>query len=133
MGWVGSHLVAEDQFARLTLLLSGRSIAPLVLAIFWRLSNVLPEGWLECRLRVLEFLTYSPKPLALVVGERVHRIQNHRPHSWFLQFSRKMLAIQLEQKGIEKALRLAAGGAGGNDDVTLIQMDSSNRALLMNI
>ena len=44
-----------------------------------------------------------------------------------------MLAIEFEQDGVEEALGLAAGGAGGDDHVEAIDMRGPDGAFLMRI
>ena len=81
----------------------------------------------------MQRLADSSKALALVVGKRVHRVQDHRPDARLFEFSRKVLAIQIEKDRIEKTLGLAAGGAGGDNDVLAVNMRCADGPFLMDV
>ena len=64
---------------------------------------------------------------------RLHRVQDHGPYTRIFEFSREMLAIQIEQDRVEETLGLAAGGTGGNNDVPAVDISGADGAFLMHI
>ena len=133
MGRGVPHLLPKDELTRESSFRPRRGIVPVVFFVLGCLADVLCERRTKCRSGFVQSLAESPEAFALIVGERVHRIQDQGPHSRFLQFVRQMLTVQLEQDGVEKTLRLPAGGAGGDDDVLSIHMRGAYCEFLMDV
>ena len=83
--WRLPHLVAKNEFVWHAIIRVRRGIAPRIVGILWSLSNVLPERWLEPGCRIAQFLTDHAEPLALIVRQRIHGVEDHCTHPWLLQ------------------------------------------------
>ena len=129
--WRLPHLVAKDEFAWQAALRSSGGVSPLIPGAFRRLAYVLPECRLEIGPRVPQVSTDCSEPLALVVRQSVHGVQDHRPCARLIELPRDMLTIELEEDGVKEALGLAACGAGRHDDVHAVDMRGADGAFLM--
>ena len=128
-----SHLFPEHEFPGQAFLLARSPIAPVVPGVLRRLADVLAECRNKSRCRFAQRSTDGAKPFALIVGKRVHRIQDQGPYAGLFEFARQMLPVQLEQDGIEKAFGLPAGGTSRHNDVPAVIVNAANGAFLMHI
>ena len=121
----------SSSFARWTL------PSPVLWANSDRFTAPHDDDEVEVGIRASSYSTAVPpntaRPVALVVGERVHRIQDHGPNPRLAQLASEMLAIQLEQDRVQETLGLAARGAGGDHGVALFLMDGADGLLLVHI
>src|SRR5207244_2202433 len=91
-------------------------VASGITLILWGFSDVLPESEPERGPTLLEPLAYLAQALSLVVGERVHGIEDQRAYSWTDSTSPKFL-IQMNQDRVEERLSLAAPCSRSHDDI----------------
>ena len=95
------------------------------------MADVLPEGRFELGSRLPQVPADRAEALTLIVRQRIHGVENHRPHPGLLELGGQLLAIEFEQDRIEESLRLAAGRSGGDHHVQVIDMRGPDGALLM--
>ncbi len=88
-----AHFVAEYHFTREAFLGPPIGVAPPVPAVLGCLADVLTECRTETRPRLTQAPTDVAQPVSLVVGERVHRVEDHGPDPWLAQLASEMLAV----------------------------------------
>ncbi len=72
----------------------------MVVFVFWRFADVLAKREAEFRVELFQVSADFAKSVALIIRQRVHRIENQRPHSRAKLAPRK-LPVEMKQNGIQ--------------------------------